>query len=314
MPPAIEPEELYRRLGRIIETAPSPLEDGPLPPDVMNWVGDASALIQLTGDLTFSAESQIAINGLHHSNRIVNFQKLLMILHKARSLTALDIPPGGLILSDGTKPIGPTGPPGKADTDLRGLNGPTGPSPRRDVPPQGATALGPAGFPVGASTDPNPPFIPREPAADATGAARLRKIEADYENLMARAALLEAAVSSLLSVGESAIGIGHNRGPSDFEPVSVDDLVEINQLIALLKEQGPIPPTNPAPILDLQAKTGKTATKVKEYVEDVGKAAAKGFGEEIGKRLAQSPFWIALYHQMGQVSEALIVWLTNIPH
>jgi len=147
---------------------------------------------------------------------------------------------------------------------------------------------------------------------------RVAKTQADYETLMARVALLEAALLPVLptsnSRDENAIGIGHNRGPSDFEPASVEELVQIDQLIALLKEQGPIPPTNSAPILDLQTKTSKTATKIKEYVDECGKAAAKGFGEETGKRLAQSPFWIALFYQMGQVSEALIRWLSNIPH
>ncbi|SRR6266404_2895168 len=185
--------------------------------------------------------------------------------------------------------------------------------------PEATTNLTVAYGPDGASLDPNPPFIIRPPfhtPADEYESARARKMEADYENLMARVALLEAAIAPLLNVSfsEPAIGIGHNKGPRDFEPLSDQELVKINQMIALLKAQGPIPPSNPALILDLQAKTSQTATKVKEYVEDVGKAAAKGFGAEIGKRLAQSPFWIALYHQMGQVSEALIVWLTNIPH
>jgi hypothetical protein len=147
---------------------------------------------------------------------------------------------------------------------------------------------------------------------------RVAKTQADYETLMARVALLEAALLPLLptstSRDELAIGIGHNRAPIEFGAASVDDLMEINQLIGLLKDQGPTPPTNPAPILELETKTGNTATKIKEYIDDCGKAATKGFGEETGKRLAQSPFWIALFYQMGQVSEALIRWLSNIPH
>jgi hypothetical protein len=91
----MEPEELYRRLGRIIETSPMLFEDGdaPLFPSEMEWIGQASALLSMVGDLTLIAETQVAVNGLHSPRRAVSYQKLLLILHKALSLVELRCPP-----------------------------------------------------------------------------------------------------------------------------------------------------------------------------------------------------------------------------
>jgi hypothetical protein len=92
MPPAMKPEEIYRRLGRIIETAPS-MPEGPLSPDFMKWMGQAAAVVSALGDISLSAETQNAINGLHYE-RNVSFQKLMTILYRALAIAELDSPPG----------------------------------------------------------------------------------------------------------------------------------------------------------------------------------------------------------------------------
>src|SRR6266849_746727 len=93
MPPTMKPEELYRRLGRIIETAPPP--PGPkLSAEFMKWAGQASALINALGDLTLNAEAQLATNGFHYPDRGIKFEKLILILHKALAIAELDAPPG----------------------------------------------------------------------------------------------------------------------------------------------------------------------------------------------------------------------------
>jgi hypothetical protein len=153
---------------------------------------------------------------------------------------------------------------------------------------------------------------------DATAEVR-ETIESRFERLMGRVALLEATLAPALaaptSAGGQEIGIGHNRPPVDSGPASMDELLEINRFVDLLKEQSPTPPSDPSPILALERSTSKTAAKIKEYLDNFGseafKGAGKAFGEEIGKRLAQAPFWIALYFQLGQVSEALIQWLAH---
>lgn len=93
LPTPIEPAELYRRLGRIIETAPLP--PGPaLSSEFMKWAAQASALIEATGDMGLKIEAQNAINGLHYPDRKLKFEKLMMILHRALALTEMEAPPG----------------------------------------------------------------------------------------------------------------------------------------------------------------------------------------------------------------------------
>ena len=72
MPPQMPLEELQRSLTRIIETAPSLPENGPIPPDVMKWAGDASALIGATNDFALVPEAQVAINGFSFADRLGN--------------------------------------------------------------------------------------------------------------------------------------------------------------------------------------------------------------------------------------------------
>jgi hypothetical protein len=95
--PKMEPEEVYRRLGRIIETAPM-LDDGegPFYPEELKWIGQASAAISMLGDLTLNQEAQVAVNGLTAGTgrRATSFQKLMVILHKALALAELRCPPG----------------------------------------------------------------------------------------------------------------------------------------------------------------------------------------------------------------------------
>src|SRR5437762_8302354 len=72
MGPTIKPEEHYRRLGRIIETAPR-LPEPELTDEFMRWVGQANALISALGDLNLTTEAHNAINGLHYPERKTNF-------------------------------------------------------------------------------------------------------------------------------------------------------------------------------------------------------------------------------------------------
>jgi hypothetical protein len=251
----------------------------------MQWAAQASALINAVGDLTLSAETQLATNGLHYPDRALKLEKLMLILHQARSLTELDIPPGTP----------------RSENQHRNSTG-RGP-PISDLRP--GTPIGPNG----ASTDPNPPFIrgPTGVAESELPSARARR-EAAYQDLMARVALLEAAVSSLLTVGEPAIGIGHNKGPSDFEAVSAEDLDNVNDLIALLKEQGPIPPSDPTKLIERNEKALQLSARINEGLVALGTEIAKGSAREAGKEMFV-PLWTALSHCITSVSHALLTWL-----
>jgi hypothetical protein len=48
-------------------------------------------------------------------------------------------------------------------------------------------------------------------------------------------------------------------------------------------------------------------------LDEVAKGICKGAGEEIGKRLIQAPWWIAVYSQLEAVAHALIAWLGTLP-
>jgi len=52
-----------------------------------------------------------------------------------------------------------------------------------------------------------------------------------------------------VSAHDKEIGIGHNQGP-DFAPIPVEELDDVDDLIALLKEQGPVPPTDPTELTE----------------------------------------------------------------
>jgi hypothetical protein len=90
-PPSMPLEELQRGLTRIIETAPSLPDNGPIPLDYMEWAGDANAMIVATGYFSLVPEAQVAINGLSFANRVTKREQLMMILHKARSQIELEL-------------------------------------------------------------------------------------------------------------------------------------------------------------------------------------------------------------------------------
>jgi hypothetical protein len=135
-------EDLQRELARIIETAPTLPDSGPIPPDYMQWAADAYALIVATGLIPLQPEAQVAINGLTFANRVTKREQLMMILHKARSQIELEIRQSGK-----GQPTGPTGPAISHNSYPRGLNGPSGPSPYLDTPLPLRPETNPANWP-----------------------------------------------------------------------------------------------------------------------------------------------------------------------
>lgn len=141
--------------------------------------------------------------------------------------------------------------------------------------------------------------------------------EARYSELQARVTLLETSLdqlrSELAAPTRRQISIGHNQGP-DFEPVPVEELDNVGELIVLLKQQGPVPPPDPTALIQQSKKAAGVSAKIKQYLDAFTLEALKGAGGEIGKRLAQAPFWIAVYHGIDRVTEILTLWLTHAPH
>ena len=141
--------------------------------------------------------------------------------------------------------------------------------------------------------------------------------ERNFNRLMGRVLLLETTFARLgNSLETRPARAGDNNSPT--EPVGMDDLLEVNRFIDLLKaEREPSRASDPTALLDAQEKSSKVAKKIAEYMDNFGaeasKAAGKSFGEEIGKKLANAPFWIALICAIVQVSEALTQWLNHVP-
>jgi hypothetical protein len=126
--------------------------------------------------------------------------------------------------------------------------------------------------------------------------------------LQAQVALLESSLAQLrteLAAANRTVGIGHNQGPP-FAPVPLEELDEIDNLIALLKEQGPQPPSDPAPLIAQNAKVTSMAERISQSSIDLGKEMAKGGAREIGKELVA---WLAVGTLIKSVGAALLSFL-----
>jgi hypothetical protein len=129
-----------------------------------------------------------------------------------------------------------------------------------------------------------------------------------HQTLMARVAVLEVALQQLRS--PSGIGIGHNRPPAD-EPVTSDDVDQIDQLITLLKEQPPVPALRPVQVVAQSRVVAKIGAKIVDLADTFVTAAVKSAGDEFGKRLIQ---WLALLAAIQGVTSALEKWIAVLPH
>ncbi|WP_245471497.1 phosphatidylserine/phosphatidylglycerophosphate/cardiolipin synthase family protein [Bradyrhizobium genosp. SA-3] len=91
----MQPEELYRRVGRLIETAPSFVGIGLLSVDQMTWLGRAEALVVSSGDLSARTDFTLAKEGLSQpSARPMAQQRLMLTLYTILAAAELASPPG----------------------------------------------------------------------------------------------------------------------------------------------------------------------------------------------------------------------------
>ena len=132
-----------------------------------------------------------------------------------------------------------------------------------------------------------------------------------YDLLMARLALLEAALASPKPRSELPIGPGHN-GPPEFEPPFEES--EVQELIDLLKVQTATAPTDLPKLVAASQATEAKINKLAEYADAFAVSAVKSAGSEVGKRLVQVPWWLSLSAALHSVSQALITWMGTLPH
>jgi hypothetical protein len=136
-------------------------------------------------------------------------------------------------------------------------------------------------------------------------------IEPPFEVLMRRVALLETSLSELRRElnAPTSVGIGHNRGP-EFNLASDEELDDIDELIALLKEQGPNPPTDRKNLVERSQRATLIAEKINAGLFAIGDELAKGAAREAGKEML-IPLWTAVSHWIASVGHGLLTWLGN---
>jgi hypothetical protein len=86
------PEELYRRFGRLIEVPPPPPTAPELSPEMIRWLGQATALVKETGSVVLQTELGAAIGMLNMPNRRDYFQSIMITLHSALAMAEINAP------------------------------------------------------------------------------------------------------------------------------------------------------------------------------------------------------------------------------
>jgi len=89
----LDPEGLYRRVGRLIEIAPPSPRSGNLSPEFMKWFGQVTAVLREVGDIMIISEVGAAVSGLQQfANREEYFQNIMLGLYQALAITELKAP------------------------------------------------------------------------------------------------------------------------------------------------------------------------------------------------------------------------------
>jgi hypothetical protein len=88
----LDPESLYRQLGRIIETMPDLSKQGPTTPEEHQWLGRASALVMESDSVFDTTDWRAAVNGLK-TVRPLAFKKMTEVLYRVMAVAELKAPP-----------------------------------------------------------------------------------------------------------------------------------------------------------------------------------------------------------------------------
>jgi hypothetical protein len=77
----LNPEELYRRFGRLLENVPDFSGYGPLNTEQLQWLGRAQALVKENGDILAIVEIGLAAKNMLGPVRADAFSQLMLTLH-----------------------------------------------------------------------------------------------------------------------------------------------------------------------------------------------------------------------------------------
>jgi hypothetical protein len=140
-----------------------------------------------------------------------------------------------------------------------------------------------------------------------------------HAEMLARIDVLERAIARRPEQRQR--GIGDNNPPEPIEPelLSADELREIRQAMAVLKAQPPTPSVPSAEAKGavtvlttfgdrLRSAASSTGAYIAKQADNLVTEAVK----ELGKRIIQSPFWLAVLQQLPALVDIAQRWLASL--
>lgn len=88
----MDPETLYLQLRRLVASMPELNGEGPITPEINQWLGRATALVEAGGNVTESVKLHVAGEGLNTVLRSNNAQTIASILYRALARAELNAP------------------------------------------------------------------------------------------------------------------------------------------------------------------------------------------------------------------------------
>jgi hypothetical protein len=153
--------------------------------------------------------------------------------------------------------------------------------------------------------DTPPPVEPPPPPAD----AREGDIEARFQDALRRAADLTSVIDQLrrASTGRE-IGPGHNQGPS------LEDLDQVDDLIALLKDEGPRVKiaVDARTLIEQTEKVKRLPERIWSLLAAAGLFVLGVGAREVTKDLT-APLWDDVAHRIVDLCHAIEVWVSLLP-
>jgi hypothetical protein len=110
---------------------------------------------------------------------------------------------------------------------------------------------------------------------------------------------IEVLEGLMIELPKQRRGIGDN-----LQPITEVEVQEIKQCIVILKAQ-PVAPTAP----DAAKAAGSTLKKIGEKLGTYLDACLLEGSKEVGKRLVQLPYWLALWYTLKHIVQSVAAWL-----